>query len=75
MNDNELSVPNLDRLRPIDAAKFVICSADDYAWSRAMVEEHQLGARTQVLFSPAFGQITSSASAPREMQFALRLEF
>ena len=40
----------------------MICDREDYEWSRAMLAEHGLGARCEVLFSPSFSQV-----APREL--------
>jgi 7-carboxy-7-deazaguanine synthase len=48
---------NLDVLQPADQLKFVICSRDDFAWSRDFVRDHALAERCSVLFSPSFGQI------------------
>ena len=53
---------NLPLLTPHDEVKFVICSREDYEWSRAIVAEHALASRCDVLFSPSFGQV-----APRDL--------
>lgn len=53
---------NIPLLTPRDEVKFVICSREDYEWSRAVLAEHALPARCDVLFSPSFGQV-----APREL--------
>ena len=50
-------LPNLDSLRPQDQVKFVISGRADYEWSRAFVAERRLAERTQVLFSPSFGEV------------------
>ena len=39
---------------PRDQLKFVICSREDYDWSRAFLAEHGLEARCQILFSPSY---------------------
>ncbi len=57
---NELA--NLNRLKPGDEVKFVICDRADYEWSRDFVRREQLERRCEVLFSPAFGRV-----APREL--------
>lgn len=49
--------PNLARLKPRDAVKFVITSEEDYAWSLGVIREHRLEGRCEVLLSPAFGQL------------------
>jgi 7-carboxy-7-deazaguanine synthase len=47
----------LDRLMPHDEVKFVVCSEEDFRWSREVVRRHRLEGRLQVLFSPAWGQV------------------
>lgn len=51
---------NLAQLRPHDCAKFVICDRADYEWSREFVARHDLTARCEVLFSPAWGQVAAA---------------
>lgn len=51
---------NVARLTPNDQVKFVICSREDYDWARAVVAEHALTERCDVLFSPSFSQIRPS---------------
>lgn len=48
---------NIALLTPRDQLKFVICDRADYEWARAMVAEHQLADRCEVLFSPSQGQL------------------
>jgi 7-carboxy-7-deazaguanine synthase len=43
---------NLEHLRPHDELKFVICSRQDYLWSRAFIAERGLADRYRVHFSP-----------------------
>src|ERR1700735_2873628 len=47
----------LQRLSPEDLVEFVICSREDYEWSRAKLDELQLAARCTVLFSPSHEQL------------------
>jgi 7-carboxy-7-deazaguanine synthase len=47
----------LDRLMPHDEVKFVVCSEEDFRWSREVVRRHRLEERVAVLFSPAWGQV------------------
>lgn len=56
-------VENFELLTPHDQVKFVICSRDDYDWSRAYLEEHSLPERCQVLFSPSYTQVSPTALA------------
>jgi 7-carboxy-7-deazaguanine synthase len=52
----------LDRLRPHDEVKFVVCSEQDFEWSRDVVRRHALEGRAHLLFSPAWGAVE-----PREL--------
>ena len=52
----------LDRLEPHDEVKFVVCSEDDFRWSREIVRRHRLEGRVHVLFSPVWGSVE-----PREL--------
>jgi 7-carboxy-7-deazaguanine synthase len=67
---------NLDRLRPHDEVKFVICSRPDFDWSVSVVKEHHLTSRCPVLFSPSFGQIspTDLAAWILESRLPVRLQ-
>ena len=47
----------LQQLHATDLVKFVICSREDYEWSRAKLAELQLAARCTVLFSPSHEQL------------------
>ncbi len=46
---------NIERLKPSDQVKFVICDEADYRWSCEQVDKGQLTDRCEVLFSPALG--------------------
>jgi 7-carboxy-7-deazaguanine synthase len=54
---------NFPLLTPRDQVKFVICSREDYVWSKAYLEEHALRERCQVLFSPSYAQVPAAALA------------
>jgi 7-carboxy-7-deazaguanine synthase len=43
---------NLDRLRPHDEVKFVLCTREDYVWAKDILRQHALERRCTVLFSP-----------------------
>jgi 7-carboxy-7-deazaguanine synthase len=60
MHRNLLS--NLPLLTAHDQVKFVICDRADYDWARAMVAEHGLADRCDVLFSPSQSEL-----APRDL--------
>ena len=55
MHRNLLS--NLPLLTAHDQVKFVVCDRADYDWARAMVAEHALDARCDVLFSPSQSEL------------------
>ncbi len=67
---------NLDRLRPTDELKFVLCDRADFDWAASVVREHRLTERCPVLFSPAFGQVnpTELAAWILESRLAVRLQ-
>lgn len=53
---------NLVHLRPHDQVKIVIADRADYDWARAILAEHAINTRCQVLFSPVVATL-----APREL--------
>ena len=54
---------NLAHMTARDQFKFVICDRGDYEWARALVREHALAARSEVLFSPSHGQLPAGQLA------------
>jgi 7-carboxy-7-deazaguanine synthase len=48
---------NIALLTPRDQVKFVLCDRADYDWALAMLREHVLPVRCDVLFSPSYGQL------------------
>lgn len=50
---------DLQTLRRADQIKFVICSREDYDWSRACIAEHQLTNHPGLLFSASHGQLAA----------------
>jgi 7-carboxy-7-deazaguanine synthase len=57
------SARNLELLTARDQLKFVICSREDYDWSKAFLREHGLQDRSRVLFSPSYNQVSPTALA------------
>lgn len=48
---------NIERLRPCDEVKFVLCDREDYEWAADLVRRRDLASRVRaVLFSPVFEQ-------------------
>jgi 7-carboxy-7-deazaguanine synthase len=56
-------IENFRHLTPRDQLKFVICSRDDYDWSKAFLQEHDLGERCRILFSPSYNQLSPTLLA------------
>ena len=66
---------NFDLLTARDQVKFVICSRDDYDWSKAYLAEHDLTSRCQVLFSPSYHQVPGRILAEWILADRLRVRF
>ena len=73
MHRNLLS--NLPWLTPHDQVKFVVCDRKDYEWARAMVAEHAITERCEVLFSPSFGQQSARELAEWILEDRLPVRF
>jgi 7-carboxy-7-deazaguanine synthase len=54
---------NIEHLSSHDQLKFVICSREDYQWSRDKLAELSLPNGLQVMFSPSFEQVDQTALA------------
>jgi len=67
---------NLERLRPNDELKFVLCNRVDFDWAASVVRERRLTERCPVLFSAAFGQVnpTELAAWILESHLPVRLQ-
>ncbi len=70
---NKLS--NLPYLKADDQIKFVLCSREDYEWACAMMTDHQLSSRAQILFSPSWGQLNPTTLAGWIIQDRLPVRF
>jgi 7-carboxy-7-deazaguanine synthase len=55
--------PNLDFIRDSDELKFVICSREDYEWTKDIVDTYQLFECCEVLLSPSHAEIDSTVLA------------
>ncbi len=66
---------NLPLLTAHDQVKFVICNREDYEWSRAVVAEHRLHERCDVLFSPSKSELSARALADWIVQDRLPVKF
>jgi 7-carboxy-7-deazaguanine synthase len=56
-------IENFSVLTQRDQLKFVICSRQDYDWSKAFLHEHGLAGRCRILFSPSYNQVSPTALA------------
>jgi 7-carboxy-7-deazaguanine synthase len=67
---------NLDRLKPIDEVKVVLCSRTDFDWAVEIVRSRELIERCPVLFSAAYGQVnpTDLAGWILESRLPVRLQ-
>jgi 7-carboxy-7-deazaguanine synthase len=67
---------NLERLKPIDEVKVVVCSRADFDWAVELVRARGLIERCPVLFSASFGQIEPTALAGwiLESRLSVRLQ-
>jgi 7-carboxy-7-deazaguanine synthase len=67
---------NLERLKPTDEVKFVVCDRADFNWAVNVVREQRLTGRCPVLFSAAFGQVnpTDLAGWILESHLPVRLQ-
>jgi 7-carboxy-7-deazaguanine synthase len=67
---------NLDRLKPIDEVKVVLCGRADFDWAVEIVRSRALTQRCPVLFSAAFGQVdpTELAGWILESRLPVRLQ-
>ena len=66
---------NFAALTVRDQVKFVICSREDFEWSKAYLAEHRLGERCQILFSPSYTQVLPTALAEWILADRLNVRF
>ena len=66
---------NFALLTAQDQVKFVICSRADYEWSKDFLRQHRLGERSQVLFSPSYGQLSPTQLAEWILEDRLPVRF
>ncbi len=66
---------NLAVLNARDEIKFVLATAEDYAWAKAQLTEHRLTSLCTVLFSPVQGQLEPVQLAEWILQDHLPVRF
>lgn len=66
---------NLAYIKQNDQIKFVICSREDYEWSRKMLLDYDLSKKCEVLFSPNTAQISNRELADWLLADKLQVRF
>jgi len=66
---------NIDSLNSKDQVKFVIGNNEDYDWSKALLAEHDLPNRCEILFSPVMGQQNPTELAEKILKDRLPVRF
>jgi 7-carboxy-7-deazaguanine synthase len=56
-------IENFRFLTQRDQVKFVICSREDYDWSKAFMQEHGLTQQCRILFSPSYNEVSPTVLA------------
>jgi 7-carboxy-7-deazaguanine synthase len=56
-------IENFELLTLRDQLKFVICSREDYDWSKAFLREHELAEHCRILFSPSYNEVSPTVLA------------
>ncbi len=54
---------NLPLLTRHDEIKFVLCDENDYQWAMQILQQHRLGEKCEVVFSPAQGMLDAAQLA------------
>jgi 7-carboxy-7-deazaguanine synthase len=68
-------IENFSLLTRHDQLKFVICSREDYDWSKAYLREHGLPDRCEVLFSPSYTEVPPATLAEWILADRLQVRF
>ena len=66
---------NLDFIHSNDQIKFVICSEQDYIWSKTQLDEHALTDKCEILFSPSNEQLPATKLADWVLRDQLPVRF
>ena len=66
---------NLQFINENDQIKFVICSEQDYNWSKSQLEKYALNNRCEILFSPSNGQLSAATLADWVLRDQLTVRF
>lgn len=67
---------NIEKLKPEDQLKFVICNREDYLWAKNKIEEYQLSDKVaDVLFSPSKEEMPARELAEWILEDRLQVRF
>ena len=66
---------NLDYLSAQDQIKFVLCDRADYDWAKQRLDQYDLLAKCEILFSPCFGQLEPEMLAKWILDDKLQVRF
>lgn len=66
---------NIDHLKIDDQIKFVICSREDYLWSKKVITEHKLDTKASLLMSSSWQQQSLSELANWILEDGLNVRF
>jgi 7-carboxy-7-deazaguanine synthase len=66
---------NISLMKPTDEFKFVICSDEDYQWSKTILKKYTLHKKSSVLFSPCYDSIKASHLANLILKDRLKVRF
>ncbi|MBA3660881.1 MAG: 7-carboxy-7-deazaguanine synthase QueE [Gammaproteobacteria bacterium] len=66
---------NFNHLLPHDQIKFVICSQEDYQWSKKIIEEFSLQDHCEILFSPSYNEMNAANLADWIVKDRLKVRF
>jgi 7-carboxy-7-deazaguanine synthase len=68
-------IDNFEALTPHDQLKFVVCSREDYDWSKEFLREHGLQQRCEILFSPSYNEVSPTSLAEWILADRLQVRF
>lgn len=66
---------NIEFLKPSDQIKFVICSEQDYLWSKQIIANYAIPQDVDILFSPSWGQVPAEQLAEWILRDELPVRF
>lgn len=68
-------VSNYSHLARKDQVKYVICDEEDFDWSKNHMQEHSLGEKSEILFSPVQGKLQACDLADWILRDKLAVRF